>query len=250
MKKLWLLLGLLFALKTATQAQYTSYGKIEYERKSNLYQQMEDMADGDDDDDGWMSRMKSMIPKYYMAYFDLSFNTKYTLYKPGKEADNKYKGWGTPPGAENTVFTDLQHKTVDAFKQVYEEKFLVQDTMRKLEWKIKDEIRTIANYKCRKAVTTIYDSVVVVAFYTDDIMVSGGPEMFSGLPGMILELAIPRLRTTWIATKVELTPPSADDLQKPDKGKKVTNAELFATLQKSVGKWGKWGSRSIWWNML
>jgi len=28
-----------------------------------------------------------------------------------------------------------------------------------------------------------------VAFYTDDIPVSGGPESFNGLPGMILQVA-------------------------------------------------------------
>ena len=34
------------------------------------------------------------------------------------------------------------------------------------------------------------DTVYVVAFYTEDIPVSGGPEMFGGLPGMILELTV------------------------------------------------------------
>lgn len=249
MKKIILLVLIALAAKPTTYAQYTSYGKIEYERKSNMYQQMEDMAE-DDEDERWMGQMKSMMPKFFLSYFDLEFNTQYALYKPGKEVDNKYKGWGTPPGTENVVFTDFENKTVTANKQVYEEKFLVQDTIRKLTWKIEDEIRMIANYKCRKAVTTMYDSVVVVAFYTDDIMVSGGPELFAGLPGMILELAIPRLRTTWIATKIELTPPQPNDLKEPTKGKKVTNEELYISLQKIVKKWGKWGNRSIWWSML
>ncbi|HQE11979.1 MAG TPA: GLPGLI family protein [Flavipsychrobacter sp.] len=234
---------------TSLQAQYTTYGKIEYERKSNTHQQLQDMQDGSDDD-GWIISMKAQMPKYAISYFDYVFTTKQSLYKPGKESINRYKGWGAPPAMDNIVFTDFQTQKVVADKQVYEEKFLVQDSMRKLQWKIGDEIRMIANYKCRKAITRLYDSVVVVAFYTDDIAVSGGPELFSGLPGAILQITIPRLHTTWMATKIELTPPIAEDFKIPTKGKKMTQEELFTTLSKTVSKWGNWGQRSIWWSML
>ena len=230
-------------------SQYTTYGKIEFERKSNAHQQMEDMMD-DESDRTWMENMKKMQPKFAVSYFNYSFNTQYAVYQPGRESETKLKGWGTPPAYENTVFTDFRNERVTANKQVYEERFLVNDTMRKLQWKIQDEIRMVANYKCRKATARMYDSVVIVAFYTDDIMVSGGPEMFGGLPGMILQVAIPRLHTTWIATQVDWTAPKPEELKAPEKGKKVTQKELYADLNKSVSKWGKWGQRSIWWSML
>jgi len=249
MKKIIFFFATFCIFATAAHAQFTTYGKIEYERKSNMIQQMEDMRD-EDDDNTWYNAMKSSMPKFFINYFNYEFTTDYALYKPGKEVDNKYKGWGAPPAGDNVVFTDFKNQKITANKQVYEEKFLLKDTLRKLQWKIMDEIRTIANYKCRKAVTRLYDSVVVVAFYTDDIMVSGGPEQFGGLPGMILEIAIPRLHTTWIATNIEISNPKPEDLKAPEKGKKVDNAELYATLNKSVSKWGKWGQRSIWWSLL
>lgn len=245
----YFIITLLLIFSTKSYAQYTSYGKVEYERKSNAHQLMEDMMD-DDDDKSWMDFMKKNTPKFTITYFDYTFSPQLSLYKPGREVDEKPKGWGTPPAYDNIVFTDFQQKKVAANKQVYEEKFLVQDSMRKLQWKIHDEVRMIANYKCRKAVSTIYDSVVIVAFYSDDITVSGGPEMFGGLPGMILQLVIPRLRTTWIATKVELIPPKQEELKAPQKGKKVTQEELYTNLNKSVSKWGKWGQRSVWWSLL
>ena len=62
----------------------------------------------------------------------------------------------------------------------------------------------IAGFNCRKAVTKIFDSVYVFAFYTDEIIISGGPCSINGLPGMILGVTIPRLYTSWIATKVML----------------------------------------------
>ncbi len=119
-----------------------------------------------------------------------------------------------------------------------------------MEWRITDEIRTIANYKCRKAVGKICDSVYVVAFYTEDIAVNGGPEMFSGLPGLILEIAIPRLYSTWTATKVDVTKPEEKNFIAPVKGKKATQQEMYTTLSAGLKDWGKYAARNIWWSML
>jgi GLPGLI family protein len=48
----------------------------------------------------------------------------------------------------------------------------------------------IAGFNCRRANAMIMDSIYVVAFYTDEILTTGGPESFSGLPGMILGVAL------------------------------------------------------------
>lgn len=229
-------------------AQHTVSGKIEFERKIHVHGLMKAM---DDEDNSWYQRMKSSIPQFNIAYFDLIFDSARCLYKPGREVETTYKGYnGTGPAADNTVYTDFKTKRVSANKNVYEEKFLVLDSMRKIDWKEKDEIRTIANYKCHKAVGRICDSVYVVAFYAEDIPASGGPEMFSGLPGMILELAIPRLHTTWVANKIELTPPAPADFTIPSKGKKVTQKELYEKIQSSLKDWGKWATNNIWWTVL
>lgn len=251
MKNLSLFILLVLACSGA-YAQYTTQGKIEFERKTNLYRQIDDM---DDEDKRWVEKFKSQLPKFNVAYFNLYFTNNNTLYKPGKENENPVKMWfAQTPANENIVHTDFASGKVTANKQVYEEKFLVQDSMRRIDWKIMDEIRTIAGYKCRKAVGKMFDSVYVVAFYTDDIIATGGPEMFSGLPGMILEVAVPRLYTTWIATKIELTPPTPEDIKVPEKGKKTTQGELAKTMQTSFKHWGKdaqkYVQRSIWWSVI
>lgn len=248
MKRLFLLLANLLAACNVASAQYTTYGKIEYEKKMNVHAQMKEWAD--DDNDPWYERVKSSTPKFASTYFDLVFDTARSIYKPGKEVDNPSKMFSSRPAADNTVYTDLVTKKVKAIKNVYEQKFLVQDTMRKIDWKIKDEIRIIADYKCRKAVGKILDSVYVVAFYAEDIVASSGPEMFGGLPGMIMELAIPRLHTTWVADKIEQIAPVSKDFTIPEKGKKVTQGQLYETLQSSLKDWGKWATKNIWWTML
>jgi GLPGLI family protein len=122
--------------------------------------------------------------------------------------------------------------------------------MRKIEWKYTSDIRKIAGFNCRKATGIIMDSVFVFAFFTEEIMVTGGPEGFNGLPGMILGVAIPRMHITWFATKLELVDVSAKDLAAPVKGKKTTIAELQKSLQGSLKDWGKWAERNIWQIML
>ncbi len=238
---------LLILSGAGVHAQYTMQGKIEYERKMNVYSTIDNM---DEDDRRWMEKFRSQMPKYNISYFELYFNTAKTYYKPGKEVE-KPKSWvANPPAAENLVFTDLKSKTVKAQKIIYEEKFLIEDTMRKIKWRITDEIRTIADYQCRKAVGIMMDSVYVVAFYTEDIPASGGPEMFGGLPGMIMEVAIPRLYTTWIATKVDVNGVKETDFTAPEKGKKTTQAELHTTVNSSFKRWGKSAQRYVWWTML
>ncbi len=236
-------------LCSAADAQYTQQGKIEFERKINVKRMLDDL---DDEQKEWMERFKAQIPQFNISYFDLYFTPAKSIYKPGREADgDKPKMWfAQAPANDNTVLTDFGTQLVKANKTVYEQKFLVQDTMRKVEWKIADEMRTIANYRCRKAVGKMFDSVYVVAYYTDDIPASGGPEMFCGLPGMILEIAVPRLHTTWIAQKVDIDKPKDTDFAVSEKGKKVTNKEMQGLLHDSFKDWGKYAEKNLWWTLL
>jgi GLPGLI family protein len=132
-------------------------------------------------------------------------------------------------------------KTNISFKNID----MIKDTLPKYEWKITGELRDIAGFECKKAVTKICDSVFVVAFYTDQIMVKGGPESFNGLPGMILGLAIPRLSETIYATKLELI---TTEIPTPPQGrsKVVKKSQVMADLKKGLDNWGKFGKVIVW----
>ena len=87
------------------------------------------------------------------------------------------------------------------------------------------------------------DSIYVVAFYTDEILTSGGPESFSGLPGMILGISLPHEHVSWFATKVEAIPVPDSQLAPPVKGKKTDNSSLTETIRRGLKDWGKEGQR-------
>jgi len=249
MKKLTFIIGLFVqALFATAQTKFIQAGKIEFERKINVQRQFE----GNEDDE-WLKEIMSKMPKFHTTYFDLYFQGQQTAYKPGRESEDAKKNqnmWFIGPAKENVVTIDLGKKEMKSQKAIFDETFLVADSAHRFDWKISEETRTIAGFECHKAVTKICDSVYVVAFFTQEITVSGGPESFHGLPGMILGLAIPRLYTTWYATKVELVQPALADLTIAVKGKKTDEKLLLNSLKSSFKEWGKNGPRNLWWSML
>jgi len=243
------IITLLIFLRADAQDAIITTGKIEFEKKVNAHKEIESDADGDD---SWLLELRKATPQYITSYFNLYFENGKTLYKPGREAvmSPKPPDWIMGPAIDNVVYHDLDKQQDITVKNVFESSFLIQDSIRKMKWQITFDKRTIAGFECRKAVAIIMDSVYVVAFYTDEIACTGGPESFSGLPGMILGVAIPRINTTWFATKLELVAVKPEDLSPPKKGKKVNNKELMAQLRAAMKDWGKFGRRNIWHVML
>ena len=244
MKKYFIFLFSLFTFHFSVFSQdiFISKGKIEFEKKVNVHNALDDISKGNTDGFDFISAVKKQVPEWNTTYFNLFFDDDKTIYKPGREIDQGPKGpdWFRDPAQSNIVFCNLQTQQSISQKSVFESTFLISDSLRKARWKITNDSRDIAGFNCRKATTIIMDSVFVVAFYTDQITTTGGPESFNGLPGMILGLAIPRLHTTWFATKVESVDPSPNDFVPPAKGKKATNADLMAKLQSSFkDAWNK-----------
>lgn len=71
-------------------------------------------------------------------------------------------------------------------EQFYDEKISIVDSLAVLKWEIIDESEVILGYNCKKAFTEIHGRVTY-AWFTDEIPISDGPFMYSGLPGLILK---------------------------------------------------------------
>ena len=243
MKRLFLLAALCIGMNAFSQ-QFISKGKIEFERKVNMHKQF-----GEDNE--FTEELKKKIQQFDVTYFNLFFNPNESIYKPGKEVgENKPNFWGPGPAQDNIVYNNFNTKQFTSQKQVFETQYLIQDTLRKINWKLTNDTRKIAGFNCRKATGIMMDSVYIFAFYTDEILVSGGPEGFNGLPGMILGIAIPRISTTWFATKLELIEATPKDMVIPTKGRKTNIAALTKSLEGSLKDWGEWAQRNIWLTML
>src|SRR5260221_13139261 len=179
--------------------------------------------------------MKKMSTHFKTTYFDLLFHKNKSLYRPGRESADKDNNFLLQaPAQNNTIYADFDDEIGISQKNIFDGLFLVQDTFRRIKCKIITETRNISGFSCRRANSIIMDSIYVVAFYTDEILASGGPESFTGLPGMILGVSLPHEHISWIATKVEAIPISDAQLTPPDKGKKTDRATLRETIQRSL----------------
>src|SRR6201995_3655714 len=97
----------------AQNAVFLTQGRIEFEKKVNLYAQVDD-----EDDDTWKDIMKKMMPQFKTTYFNLYFNGSKTLYKPGRENTDNNRIW-QQPAEDNTVFTSLTDSLSTTQKNVF-----------------------------------------------------------------------------------------------------------------------------------
>jgi len=254
MKKLILytiaLLVLSANLAFAQNAHFTTSGTIEFEKTINMYALFRKDINKDNESflqPAYEQYIKNQ-PQFKKLKSTLTFADNKTLFTPIEdESTNNGSFWGDDAMVKqnNTTFADLVAGTLISQKEVFETTFLLKDSIRKIKWKITDETREIAGYTCRRANALVLDSVYVVAFYTDEIPVSGGPEAFTGLPGMILGLAMPHENITWFATKVTESYPDAKAMTPPKKGKAVDYKQLVETLHKAMKDWGTWANASL-----
>jgi GLPGLI family protein len=210
-------------------AQITS-GKVVYERKTNLYKKFK----GDDVKEWLKEEDKNKVD-----IFELYFNDSMSLFKP-QESDLKEKmSWAT---SKNVVYQNLNANTRFTIKDLWGEKFYVEDTLWDRPWKITDSKRNIAGYNCRKAIWKANDSTRIYAWYAEDLVPNVGPESFYGLPGTILGLATEDGGVIYFAKSVEAVKQPVE-LLTPVKGKNkiYKTAEIKAKLEKDFGKnpWGK-----------
>ena len=237
------LFQLLLVIHSAHSQQLILQGKITYERKENLHKQFEDFGNE------WTETLLKKIPKYETDLFQLTFNANKTVYKLLKQDENTAAAmtWGKVAW-NNSVACDLELQSMLDEKDIYGNLYCVHDSLPPLEWKLTGEYREIAGFNCRRATTIIRDSLYVIAFYTDEIPVSSGPEALTGLPGMILGAVVPRLNYTFFATKVEgmMIPEKDLDFIPAKKAKKVTQLTLLATMKEAMEDWGKYGRKIYW----
>lgn len=195
---------------------FISHGKITFEKKMNLIRTLENS--------GLPEEAKEKMQKYSSSSWEFLFDQKKSIYRPGKDgSETKPEGlfFFLTNKSSNELYTDYSKNQRIIKRAVMNDDYLLTDTIPRLNWKIMHEVRNIAGYECRKAIGIIQDTIYVIAFYTDNILLRGGPEGFSGLPGTILGLAIPRYHTTWFATKVEAFADHHNEIIPAVKGKKI-----------------------------
>ncbi len=230
---LFFIAALLFTI-TSNAQQFIDKAVIEYEVKTNLKKTMSNGS--------WDEMMKDNISDLKISYFTYAFADNKSLFKFDRwSPKTKIPKYEKEADEENSWYFDFTAGKMNMQKLIVGTSFVIADSIPNIEWKITNEHREIAGYNCRKAVGKIMDEVYVFAFYTDDIIISGGPCSISGLPGLILGLTIPRLYTSYIATKIDLNSTNAAEI-KPITAKKTYDmAGLKTLIEEKTKDWYSYG---------
>lgn len=240
MKKMIMLpAAVMLMVAVHAQTRFHNTVKIEFQKTVAVQQLYKDLAPE------WYEMIKDHLPATVISYFDFIGDTAKSIYKPGREVPVDPRSFFSGVADKNVVYNDYSAGATVSQKPVFEETFLVQDSLTKIKWKITADTRTIAGYDCRKAVGIMNDTIGIFAFYSDELLATGGPESIHGLPGMILGAGIPRIHTTWFATKVETADIKMSTVVPATKGKKVTRNSMVQSLDRVLKQWGTYGSKMM-----
>jgi GLPGLI family protein len=238
MKKVLTVIIALFCLQ-ATEAQVKE-GKITYEQKVDMHRRIPEDN----------QQMRSMIPPFRTAKFELLFGDNQSLFKAiEEEPDMTEQNNGgivirMGGAAENEFYRNFNSKKAVEKRELAEEIYLVEDSIKSVAWKLEEgETKTILGYTCKKATGKTDRGSDVIAWYSEEFPVVAGPEQFNSLPGMILGIDANKGEIVFTAVsldkKVDLK-----NIKAPTKGKKITHAEYVAK-QKEVLRNNPGGMRIV-----
>ena len=259
MKKIIFGFGLVLLSTTSLLAQMKE-GKIVYERKINMWRMITDPE--------MRTRVPEFRTANFELLFNDKASLFRSV--PDDEAPDPFANNGGDRGGqrfnfrmpETTTYIDLASQMQYESRPMFEKTFLVVDSLKPLKWKISEETKTIAKHLCKKATTTAPAQMVrmggirmgrnnaattdsakkadapivpketeVVVWYTEDIAASVGPEVYTGLPGAILEVDMDNGSNVTTATEVT-TKYSKKELTQPTKGDKMNRAQFQDAMKK------------------
>ncbi|WOC39522.1 GLPGLI family protein [Polaribacter sp. HL-MS24] len=208
-----------------------------------------------------MARFKSFLEKTYTLSFNKttsSFKEDVVLEGPGASGPS----WGRSNG-QGSIYKSLTDKKMIEDVEQFSKRFLVTETMEPLAWELGIETKKIGNYTCYKATLVKEDTKIdwgsmfsrrgndqkkdstktkaaepekkllnVTAWYTPQIPVSAGPDVYWGLLGLILELNAGR--TTMLCTEVSISANEVLEIKEPTKGEKVSREEYTVIVKRKT----------------
>lgn len=238
MTRLIFIINVLFAFKA--QAQSTNFifqGTIEYTKTVNTHAVLTKClgVNLNGADQVALEQFKKNQPQFQTLNSKLTFDKNRLVFTPRKE-ELVEKSPDIPLLSQhNTTITNLDSGIVVSYKNIMDKMFVMKDSLLKVKWKLTDEVRDVAGFTCFRANGITMDSVYVVAFYAPTIQVSGGPEYFGGLPGMILEIALPHYNVNWRATKITGIKENVVNSLPRSTGRLIDRKQLLGLIETSLG---------------
>jgi GLPGLI family protein len=197
--------------------------------------------------------LSAMLAKQFNKSYELVFDKKQSSYKEQEKLDEP----SAPAGgamvfvmmsdASSLLYKNTEEKNYASQRDVFGKGFLVKDELETRDWKMTSESKQIGQYTCYKATATRMtgpvvsikngvrsespgEEITITAWYAPEIPVSNGPELYWGLPGLIME--VHDGNQVIVCTKLILN--TQDKIEEPTKGKVVTEEEYEEIMDEKM----------------
>ncbi|MEL7534866.1 MAG: GLPGLI family protein [Bacteroidota bacterium] len=193
--------------------------------------------------EGMNEEMMAAIPKSQSSTKVLYFNESESIFKdmPQDEEGDGMSWNGSSGGAEVRMVMRQPESSFylnfDDARRIEQREFMgkvfrISGDLPSYEWKITGEQKTFEDYVLMQA--TFEDSTrKIVAWFCPQIPVSGGPDAFNQLPGLVLEVDINDGERTFVATDVSLGE-LENPIEKPKKGKEISQEEFEVVVAEKM----------------
>jgi len=185
-----------------------------------------------------MAKMFKQVRERFsnLTYF-LDFNMNESVFKEEEKLNtDKYSSGGMTIvfGAnEEILYKNLKKNQYIKTSSMFDGAYRIVDSLPNYHWKITKETKQIGNYLVIKAegtkmlkdgVTGDKHPVKITAWFTPQIPVGTGPELYGGLPGLIMELQFDN--EIFLVKEVVLNPKKHQKIVAPDKGEAISKEEF------------------------
>lgn len=223
-------------------------GKVVYERTTQLQLRLQGMGD----------EAERMIPRTRTDKMEVLFGNNQSLRRSVEDETpepTSFEGNGMMirtfgGGADDVIYNNYAQGLQIDQREFGGKTYVITDSVKKLDWKLTGETKTILGYTCQKAVAFRYgkrsmmemnngkmerkesaDTSAITVWFTPSVPVPVAPEFQGQLPGLILEADINKGNIVYKA--VEVVPKvNLALIKEPKSGKKVTQEEFVKEREK------------------
>ena len=210
-------------------------GEIKYEDKRNLHKRFTQEQE----------HLKEFVPQFRSHNMILRFSDSEALYAP--DATDEIDPEQMEAGGRRMHFRQMRsehkryvnYKTGERVEQrgFMDKNFLISGEVEKYAWKMTAETKQVGQYLCHKS--TYSDSLTnITAWFTMQIPVPLGPSYYGQLPGLILHVDINNGERTITAQEINLSNTTFGSIEKPSKGKEISQEEFDKIVQEKMKEMG------------
>lgn len=195
--------------------------------------------------DEMRKEMMAHLAEQMQKNYTLKFNQKESVYTENEKLETPGAERGGMRviimGSNSILYKNTAEKTFIRQQDLMGKMFLVKDSLEKPEWKLENETKMIGKYTCYKATWTreiterefrsnedkvkeVKQDKVTTVWYAPEIPVNSGPDIYWGLPGLILE--VQEEKFSLLCSEITLNPSEKFEVEVPKKGKMVTQSEF------------------------